>query len=269
MVFLKSAFLLVLVTLLSGVSAEWRWSGKVAVVTGASSGIGEAIALNLADRGVIVVALARRKEKLEALSSRTNGTIHPMVCDFLKEEDILRSFRTIEQTLGGVDILVNNAGVAKLGKLTGNTEDLKTVLDLHVLGLTIATREALKTMRNRTDDGHIININSITGHYVTHRKGIYVGLYPASKFAVTALSQSLAHELSDDNSKIKVSSISPGTVDTYLIKYILTNIPRGYDPPFPKLVPDDIAEAVVYILSTRPNVQIPELTIQPVGQTFC
>nr|CAD7415027.1 unnamed protein product [Timema poppensis] len=145
-------------------SAMLRWSGRVAVVTGASSGIGRSIAEELVKKGLQVVGLARRLDRLEELRDEVQnapGKLYPIKCDITSEEDILAAFEWTKEHLNGVDILVNNAGVGTIQTLIENTtSELRKILDVNVLGLSICTREAVKSMRERgVDDGHIININ--------------------------------------------------------------------------------------------------------------
>ena len=121
-----------------------------------------------------------------------------------KEEDILKVFKWSKDNLGPVHILVNNAGrVAHTNLTEGKTEDWKSVFDLNVLGLCIATREAVKIMKENKINGHIVHVNSIVGHQVVNYPGLNV--YPASKFAVTALTETLRQELNHQGLKIKIT----------------------------------------------------------------
>ncbi|KAJ3651878.1 hypothetical protein Zmor_017884 [Zophobas morio] len=248
-----------------------RWCGKIAVVTGASAGCGAAIAEALVKEGLQVVGLARRKERIDELSQkllRCKGKLHSYKCDMTIESDIIAAFKWIKDTLGPVSVLVNNAGVSQPNTLIGgNTEMWKKVLDTNVLGLTIATREAIDQMTSNKIDGHVIHINSILGHYVAHVP--QVNMYSASKFAVTALTETLRQELVTLNSKIRVTSLSPGPVDTeFASSSNLTNHEEWaklYNA-MPKLNSEDVADAVVYILSTPPHVQIQEIMMRPLGE---
>ncbi|XP_018565965.1 farnesol dehydrogenase-like [Anoplophora glabripennis] len=249
-----------------------RWVGKVAIVTGASAGIGAAICEKLVENGLQVVGVARRKEKIEELSQKLigkSGKLHAVKADLTKEEDILGAFEWVKDNLGPVHILVNNAGIVQFGNLTeGDTESWRQVLDLNVLGLCIATREAIKNMKENNVDGHIIHINSIAGHKVPNITSF--SIYPASKFAVTALTESLRLELNSLESKIRITSISPGATET---EFLETSNVDPNDAQLAKafktvLRTEDIADAVVYVLSTPPHVQIHELTIKPVNEEF-
>nr|QYV43146.1 FOLD4 [Colaphellus bowringi] len=248
-----------------------RWKGKVAVVTGASSGIGASICKKLVEEGLQVVGLARRKNLIEELAQELidfEGKLFPLQADISKEEDILAAFDWIKSNLGPIHILVNNAGLAQPTNLTnGSTDMWKKVLDVNVLGLCIATREAIQDMTKNNVDGHIIHINSIAGHKVPNIPSF--NIYPASKFAVTALTESLRVELNSMESKIKISSISPGAVGTEFVSQLELDDDSQLAKAFEfVLKPEDVADAVLYVLSTAPHVQIHELTIKPVNEPF-
>ncbi|XP_053687359.1 farnesol dehydrogenase-like [Sabethes cyaneus] len=242
-----------------------RWTGKVAVVTGASSGIGAATAKALANAGMVVIGLARRVERVEALKKdlppSVQESFHAAKCDVSKEEDILKTFRWIEQKFGGVDVLINNAGILRETSLTqADTQKIREVLDTNVMGLVLCSREAFQSMKKRSVDGHIVHINSIAGHQVPNFPGI--NIYPASKHAVTAITETMRHELRTEGTKIKVTSISPGAVRTEILPEIMLT------SEVPLLKSEDIAEAVLYAVGTPPHVQVHELTIKPVGESF-
>nr|XP_003705303.1 PREDICTED: dehydrogenase/reductase SDR family member 11-like [Megachile rotundata] len=236
-----------------------RWNGKVAIVTGASSGIGEATAAALVKKGVKVVGLARRVEKLQELGKKLGkDKFHSIQCDVRKEEDILKAFQWTEKELGGVDILVNNAGVAVHSQiLESPTEEYYKVIDTNLIAPAVCAREAVKSLKKRGSPGHIININSIAGHFAESIH-LPLGMYCPSKYGLTALGSELRHELIAGELKIKVTSISPGAVKTDMITGVL--------PPnikIPILEAEDIAAAVVYALETPERVEIPEITIIP------
>ncbi|XP_060851127.1 farnesol dehydrogenase-like [Rhopalosiphum padi] len=246
-----------------------RWRGKVAIVTGASAGIGAAIAVKLAKSGVHVVALARRENLLKELAETVNdkdyGTIYTKVCDVTNEQAVKDIFSWVDSTLGGPSILINNAGVAKVSSLlNGKLEDWQDTINLNVLALSVCSREAYKSMTKNKIDGHIIQINSIAGHCLTPYFGFK--MYNASKHAVTVLCDGLRHELQLMGSKIKVSSISPGPVATEMLAdvgKIIRDTSSTVD--FKMLNKEDIANAVITSLSTPPNVLIAEMTVIPTG----
>ncbi|XP_055597051.1 farnesol dehydrogenase-like [Uranotaenia lowii] len=242
-----------------------RWKGKVAVVTGASSGIGAAIVVHLAKAGMVVVGLARRVEMVEALKSELpedfKSHLHAIKCDVANEEDIIKSFKWVEDKFGGVDALINNAGVApKKEILKSSSQQLKEILDINVMGLALCSREGFQSMKKRSVDGHIIHINSILGHHVINMPSL--GIYPASKHAVTAITETMRHELRTEGTKVKVTSISPGAVRSEMTKGL------EHLGEFPFLEPEDIADGVLYVLSTPPRVQVHELMIKPAGEPF-
>ncbi|OXU31182.1 hypothetical protein TSAR_009424 [Trichomalopsis sarcophagae] len=196
-----------------------RWKGKVAVVTGASSGIGLALSKSLIQEGMIVVGLARRKELMESRMKNVDGScrFHPVKCDVAQEENVTDSFKWIKDTFGSTNILINNAGVAFLGKVENTpSSQLQHVLNVNVLGLSYCTKEAIKLMKESQEESHIVNMCSILGHTVVPAKNGVLNIYSASKFAVRALSKTLRQELLD--TKIRVSNISPGMVKAEIME---------------------------------------------------
>ncbi|XP_046964335.1 farnesol dehydrogenase-like [Vanessa cardui] len=239
-----------------------RWAGKVAVVTGASSGIGAALSLRLANHGLTVVGLARRTHLIDDLASKVTGAgnIVTKSCDVSKPEDIEAAFKWVEQKFGGPHVLVNNAGFLKTGCITDVGENplsddaVLSTLDVNLKGMVMCTRKAVSSMRKRNFNGHIINVNSIAGHYVPFQSSLNV--YPSTKHAVTALTTALNTEMAEFHCQIKVASVSPGLVKTDMV--------TDFKDDMPILEPEAVADAILYILSTPPNVNITELTIEPI-----
>ena len=186
-----------------------RWIGKVAVVTGASAGIGAAITIDLVNSGLIVVGLARRIERVEELknkiSATATGKLHAFKCDVANEEDVKTAFAWIIKNVGGVDILINNAGVFKSTTLLGpdNSIPIREVIDTNVMGIVWCTREAFQSIKQRDVDGHIVIINSMSGHRIPSTGGTIssFNIYPASKHAVTAITEVLRQELQTAGTK--------------------------------------------------------------------
>lgn len=243
-----------------------QWKGKVAVVTGASSGIGAAICKDLCQHGITVVGMARRLEKLnelqrEILTTKEDAVFHSVKCDLTSESDIEKAFEHVVKTLGGVDILVNNAGVAKRGKLLeSDLEDLKTVINTNLMAVVSCTKKAFQSMADRDVAGYIINIASVLGHTIPVLPEPTFNVYPASKFGVRALNTVLRHELNFlKKNKIRLSSVSPG-----LVKSEMTEAYKG----FPILESKDISDVVVYLLGTNPRVQVEDVIIRPTGEAF-
>ncbi|XP_013167596.1 PREDICTED: farnesol dehydrogenase-like [Papilio xuthus] len=238
-----------------------RWLNKTAVVTGASAGIGAAVCLGLANAGLQVVGLARRPELVEKLKQNVTGkgAIYSRKCDVSNIVDIKAVFTWVDEKLGGTDVLVNNAGVlyypgfiSDSGEKKITDEEISATIDINFKGLVICTKYAIASMNKRNVDGHIININSVAGHYIPSVAGFNV--YPSTKHAVTAFTSSLLGELADCKHKIKVTSLSPGLVATEMVgKHVPEDIPM--------LQPSEVADALLYVLSTPPHVNIEELTI--------
>lgn len=241
--------------------------GKVAFVTGASSGIGEATARMLAAEGVHVAIVARREERLHKLAQgieAKGGRTLPLVADVADEAQVRQSVEQAHREFGRLDILVNNAGVMLLGSIAGaDTEEWRRMVNLNVLGLMYCTHAALPMMQAQKS-GHIVNISSVAGR--TAREG--VGVYNATKWAVGAFSESLRQEVSRD--KIRVSIIEPGVVETELQMHIsdekmkqqMEEMTRSMMP----LQSDDIARTILYAVSQPQHVNVNEILIRPLQQ---
>lgn len=244
-----------------------RWSGRCALVTGGSKGIGAAISSSLAESGMIVYACARDVTPItEAASSISNGRLIGIQCDLENEEEILKMFKIINAESGGVDVLVNNCGFAlPTPLLSASTKYMRKMLDVNVLALTICTREAVKRMRERgVDDGHIIHINSSSGQRVSSDASLH--FYGATKFALTALTEGLRQELRQIKSHIRISGVCPGITETPGLDLFATKEEKA--AKIAKignivLKPNDVADSVIYALSVPPHVQIHEVTVRP------
>ncbi|XP_034665915.1 farnesol dehydrogenase-like [Drosophila subobscura] len=248
-----------------------RWLNRVAVVTGASSGIGAACCKDLVAKGMVVVGLARREERLQELKASLpkdqQSRFHGRKCDVSVEQQVIEAFAWIDKTLGGADVLVNNAGIVGNLQITDpdNADELRSVLNTNVLGVSWCTREAFRSLQSRkVNDGHVVIINSIVGHKVPVVPGVGLKMYAPSKHAVTALTEVLRQEFQQKKTATKITSISPGAVDTEIFDAKL----KEAMPDFPMLRAENIADAVTYCIQTPPNVQIHELTIKPVGEIF-
>ncbi len=244
------------------------WRDKTALVTGASSGIGQAIARRLCAEGMKVVCCARRTERLEALRAELEGAegeLWPITADLRDEAQILSMFATTRERFGGVDVLINNAGLGYLAPLTsGATERWREMLELNVLALCICTREAVTDMRSRGDSGHVVHISSMSAHRVPPQSGVY----SATKFAVRSLTEGLRQELRAQGSKIRVTAISPGFVETGFAA-VWNQRPEAAAETYgryPVIQADEIADMVTYALSRPPHVQIHDLLVRPTDQ---
>ncbi|XP_055843423.1 farnesol dehydrogenase-like [Episyrphus balteatus] len=245
-----------------------RWQNRVAVVTGASAGIGAAIFKDLAKAGLIVIGLARRVDRVEelkkSLTADQRSRVHAYKCDVSSEESVNSAFEWIIQKFGGVDILVNNAGLLLDGNLsTMPIADIRRVLDTNVMGVVHCTQHAFKSMKDRSFDGHILIVNSILGHSIpifpTH---VGFNIYPSSKYALTAITEMYRQEFKGLGTKIKITSISPGLVETDMVE----DIKKDIGPVV--LNAQDISDGVMYAISTPPHVQVHELTIKPIGENM-
>ncbi|HEX7927097.1 MAG TPA: SDR family NAD(P)-dependent oxidoreductase [bacterium] len=246
-----------------------RWKGKVALVTGATTGIGEAIAHGLGGLGMKVAVAGRRKERLEAVvkalqAEGAQGLATPV--DLRSEGDIQRMFQSVHDTWGTLDILVNNAGLGFNGTIGGApTADWKEVLDVNILAFSICIREALKDMTDK-QDAAIINISSLAGHRVPPgNRG--TTFYAASKHAVRAITEGLRAELVANKSKIKLGMISPGMVATeFHARSTRSDKKPANFAQFRTLDPEDVAQAALYMISTPRHVQIHDIVMRSVEQ---
>jgi NADP-dependent 3-hydroxy acid dehydrogenase YdfG len=242
-------------------------SGKVALVTGASSGIGEATAVALAEAGAAVAIGARRKDRLDALGARLSdggATVLQLDLDVTDEQACTDAVRRTREELGGLDILVNNAGVMLLGTIVGaDPEDWRRMVDTNVLGLMYMTHAAIDGMVEQ-GSGDIVNMSSVAGR--TARKG--AGVYNASKWAVNAFSESLRQEVTGRG--VRISLVEPGAVATELREHITQPAAKAAAEQMytsmRSLESDDIARAVVYVVSQPPHVAVNEMLIRPTDQ---
>ncbi|MEP0859585.1 SDR family oxidoreductase [Trichocoleus sp. DQ-U1] len=246
-----------------------KLDGKVAIVTGASAGIGEATAIALAAEGAQVAIAARRFDRLNAVCDRiaaTGGKALPIVADITDETQVQNLVQKANAQLGRVDILVNNAGIALSGNIEGaNTSDWRRMIDLNVLGLMYATHAVLPILKAQ-GSGHIVNISSVAGR--TARVGI--GGYNATKWGVNGFSESLRQEVCKHN--IRVTIIEPGMVDTEIDSHITDPIAKQRTEERRKsIVPlhsEDVAAAIVYAVTQPPRVNVNEILIRPTDQDW-
>ncbi|XP_056639857.1 farnesol dehydrogenase-like [Diorhabda sublineata] len=247
-----------------------KWVGHVAFVTGASAGIGKAVAEELVEQGLKVIGFARRKELLDELEKKLSskkGKFYAYAGDASKEEDILKACQWTKDNVGSISVLINNAAILGLAKLSEcETKIWQQQLDVNVLAPCITAKEAIKQMKENKIDGHIININSTAGHKIIPNQKL--NLYNSTKYALTALTETLRLQLALEGSKIRVTSISPGGVRTDMMNTALAEfgIPADSTLSINLLEPTDIANAVLYVLSTPATVNITELTIQATGE---
>ena len=237
-----------------------KLKNKTALVTGASSGIGEACARALSGNGAKVILTGRNQKKLEQLSKEIGGIF--LTANLSISEDVVSLFEAID---GSIDILVNNAGVApKASIIDGDIEAFETLLNVNVLALTHCCQLALKKFDPK-NCGQIVNISSMSGHRVPPSGGFYA----ATKFAVRAVTEALRYELKSKGNKTRVTMISPGFVDTPLLE----NYFRGDEETLSALrqdiemlKPQDIAQTLIHILETPKHVEIGDVMMRPSDQ---
>ncbi|XP_035703629.1 dehydrogenase/reductase SDR family member 11-like [Folsomia candida] len=248
-----------------------RWKNRVALVTGASVGIGEAICTSLVSHGMTVIGCARSKDKIDMLSNDLSkkglsGRLIAYKCDVSNDKNIDDMFEWIAKNHGGVDVMVNNAGFSCKDTLLEITGDkMRDMLNVNVVGLVLCTSKAVKSMLTRgVDDGHIFNLNSMSGHRLT---GI-LNFYAATKFAVTALTEGFRRELVE-NSKIRITAISPGLVETEFLARAFEDKDMAQSV-FARcesvIKPQDIADILLFSLSSPPNIQIHDVLVRPCGE---
>jgi NADP-dependent 3-hydroxy acid dehydrogenase YdfG len=241
--------------------------GRTALVTGASSGIGAATAVALAEAGAAVAIGARRTDRLDALATRLRdggATVLQLELDVTDEQACVDAVRRTRQELGGLDVLVNNAGVMLLGTIAGaDTEDWRRMLHTNVLGLMYMTHAAIDGMVEQ-GSGDVVNISSVAGR--TARKG--AGVYNASKWAVNAFSESLRQEVTGRG--VRISLVEPGAVATELTDHITQPDARAASvqmyTSMRSLQADDVARAIRYVVSQPPHVAINEVLVRPTDQ---
>jgi len=251
-----------------------RWVGKIAVVTGASSGIGAAISLKLANEGMIVFGLARRVEKVQELSKKVKhpkGVIHGVKFDVTDVDAVPALFADIKKRQGGVDVMVNNAGIlrSEFRVCESPTKDFQDVINTNLLAMAVFSREAIMSMRDRKFAGHVFNINSVAGHKVLSDK-VNLNIYYATKHGVTALNETLRLEMVTLGTKIKVTSISPGIVktDIFDVGGLGESFGVAKMDQFPHITSEDIADSLAWNLSTPPSVLVSEMIIRNVMDAF-
>lgn len=239
--------------------------GRRAVVTGASSGIGEATVDALVREGAAVAAGARRRERLEALAERVDGAVHVHEVD-ITDEAAARSFiEDAAAALDGLDVLVNNAGVMLLGPVTGaEVEHWQRMINVNLLGLLYCTHAALPIM-GEGGGGHIVNVSSVAGRQAT----LGAAVYNMTKWGVVAFSEALRQEALHAN--IRVTCVEPGFVDTELQGHnehpmVVEATEKMRDEIGEVLKATDIADAIVYALSRPPRVAINEVLVRPTKQ---
>ena len=244
-----------------------RIAGKVAVVTGATAGIGASCVRSLAEAGARVVATGRRSDRLQALAdeiAEAGGEARPYALDVRDREQVAGFAEWLETEGLAADILVNNAGLARGLDVVhdGKHDDWDEMIDTNVKGVLNMMRALLPGMVER-DSGHVVNVGSIAG-YVAYPKG---NVYCATKFAVRGLTEGANLDLV--NTKVRMSSVDPGLVETEfsLVRFRgdavrASQTYEGVDA----LRPEDVADAVRYVLEAPPRVNVLHMVVMPTVQ---
>lgn len=242
---------------------------QVAIITGASSGIGEHTALALAHAGVHVVLAARRQSRLEALKARIEAETdrQAIICvtDVTNRQEVQTMAQAAIDAFGRIDILVNNAGIMLLSKIEkGLVDQWDKMIDVNIKGVLYGIDAVLPHMQSQKC-GHIINVSSVAGH----RTFISGTVYSATKFAVQAISEGLRQEVTASQN-IRVTRICPGIVATELTDHITDEeVTASREAAMQKMRPlqsEDVARAIVYAASQPDHVQLSEVLVLPTDQ---
>lgn len=237
---------------------------KIALVTGASSGIGRATAVALADKGYDLIICGRRKERLEELASQVSVKTLQLTFDVRDRQAVDEALNSIPQEWKNIDVLINNAGNAHgLSKIQdGSTEDWDAMIDINVKGLLYVTKAIIPGMIER-GSGHVVNVGSIAGKEVYPNGNVYC----ASKHAVDAINNGMRLDLLGTG--VKVSQVCPGLVETEfsLVRFKgdesrADSVYQGFDP----LTAEDIADLIQFIVTRPAHVNIADSLILPTAQ---
>jgi NADP-dependent 3-hydroxy acid dehydrogenase YdfG len=244
--------------------------GTVALVTGASSGIGAATAISLAAHGAAVALVARRKDRLEAVAAEINdrgGTAVPLEADITDPEQATTAVARAVRELGRIDTLVNNAGVMLLGPVAdAPIAEWQQMIDLNVLGLLYCAHAALPHLLHAAEEAprqvaDMVNISSVAGRFARTGNGVYA----LTKFGIGAFSESLRQELA--RRYVRLCLVEPGATDTELAGH---NRPEVLDAIRSQIgatiEAGDVADAITYIVTRPRHVAINELLIRPTEQ---
>jgi 3-hydroxy acid dehydrogenase / malonic semialdehyde reductase len=239
---------------------------RIALITGATSGIGEATARLLSTKNYSLILCGRRKDRLEKLQQElaVRTTVTTLSFDVRNNADVKKALASLPDQWKNIDVLINNAGNAHgLDPIqTGNVDDWDAMMDINVKGLLYVSREIIPGMTAR-QRGHVINIGSIAGKEVYPNGNVYC----ASKFAVDALTRGMRMDLNPFG--IKVTSINPGMVETEfsVVRFKgdeqrASSVYKGLDP----LKAEDIANVIDYVLAAPAHVMLADITIFPTAQ---
>jgi NADP-dependent 3-hydroxy acid dehydrogenase YdfG len=242
---------------------------KVAIITGASSGIGEATASLLASKGVKVIVVARRKDRLDALVEqieKDGGHAKAFEADVTDKDACQKVVDAVLEKHGHIDILINNAGVMLLGPTSGAPlEEWERMIDINLKGLLYMSYAALPSMRE-AKAGHVVNVSSVAGRTATAGSAVY----NATKWGVNAFTEALRQEIVQEKSNIRTTIIEPGAVATELVSHnrdeVKDTIEKRIGSIEKRLESEDIAESILYAVSQPPHVSVNEILIRPTTQ---
>lgn len=228
----------------------------VAVVTGASKGLGAHFSRMLVGQGATVYGLARSTDTLNDVQNDLGETFHPVPCDIRKEEQVESAFETVDTESGRLDVLINNAGLGQFGPVADlDTDAFDVQMDTNVRGVYLCTREAVPRMRDQNEEtgfgGHIVNVASIAGLLGNPN----ISAYNASKFAVRGFSEAVMKEVREDG--IRVTCLYPGSVETNFFDVAGTEMTEN------PLEPEDVAATVQHVLESPTNHLISEIVMRP------
>lgn len=241
-------------------------SGKVVVITGASSGLGEATARLLSSAGANVVLAARRSDRIESLAQEleaSGGKVLAITTDVTRREQVEALVNQTVEAFGKIDVILNNAGLMPLSPLESlKVDEWEQMIDVNMKGVLYGIAAALPHMKSQKS-GHIINVSSVYGH----KLGPDATVYCATKFAVRALSEGLRQEVKPYN--IRTTVISPGAVATELLEHISDQEIQSQTKEFvdPIAVPaDTFARMVAFAINEPANVDVNEILFRPTAQ---
>jgi NADP-dependent 3-hydroxy acid dehydrogenase YdfG len=236
----------------------------VALVTGASSGIGEATARALAAQGAKVALAARRKDRLDALAQELDGLA--IESDITDREQAINAVETTVRELGRLDTVINNAGVMLLGTIVdAPVEEWERMIALNVQGLMYVAHAALPHLLKAAESeprnvADLVNISSVAGR----RVGVGGGVYQATKHAVGVFSEALRQEVTARY--VRSSLVEPGATESELVTHVREEVRSQLAPVEAKLQAEDIADAVVYIVTRPRRVAVNEILVRPTEQ---
>jgi clavulanate-9-aldehyde reducatase len=251
-----------------GLLMAGRLEGRVAAITGASSGIGEATALALVREGCTVALAARRADRIEALAERIEGEGGRAVAiptDISDEEQARAFVEGAAERLGRLDVLVNNAGLMLLGPVTGaDTSEWRRMIEVNCLGLLYCTHAALPIM-GQQGGGHVVNVSSVAGRIASLGSAVY----NLTKWGVNGFSEGLRQEALHAN--VRVTVIEPGFVETELQGHntnpiVLQATEKMRDQIGKILDAEDVANGILYALMQPEHVSVNEVLIRPTRQ---